>query len=129
MGIKVIVVHDLDEVDALHDIDTGNVVHTELEVDKNRNFENAWKCNWIFLKRGVHERVKWFSKTGLIKEAYLVLIDVNEVVGIVDVVEIVVIVVYVEYVELDVDNELKNINAELEETTPNQKKEQQPFQK
>lgn len=41
MGIKVIVVHDLDEVDALHDIDTGNVVHTELEVDKNRNFENA----------------------------------------------------------------------------------------
>ena len=49
-------------------------------------------------------------------EAYLVLIDVNEVVGTVDVVEIVVVVVYVEKVALDVDNELKNINADFGET-------------
>lgn len=56
-------------------------------------------------------RTKWFSKKGLIKKTYLVLIDVNVVVGTVVEVEIVDSVVYVEKVGLDVDNELKNKNT------------------
>jgi len=47
----------------------------------------------------------------LVKKTYLVLIDVNVVVGTVVEVEIVDSVVYVEKVGLDVDNELKNKNT------------------
>ena len=103
LAFQAILVHYLDEVDGSQDIDNGDVAQTEIEVDKNRNVTGFLRIEDF--------TVKGFLKTGLIKETYLVVIDVNVVEGTVVEVEIVDSVVYVEKVGLDVDNELKNKNT------------------